>query len=617
MSDELLSYYNRELSYVRKLFKEFAEGHPETAAVLRVAGETIGDPHIERMIMAFAYLTARIRFKLDDDFPELTEALLGVLYPHYLRPVPSMAIAQLVLDPEQKELTQGYPVEAGTRVDTEPVLITGSRSSEACTYRTAYPVMLWPVELTGARLSRRPFASPAAPAKSSAVLKLELKCLGEEMTFSKLKIPKLRFFLKGQAQHVLALYELVFNNTVDVTLAGVGRDPQSTSLGISSILPVGFSVGEGLLPYPPQSFLGYRLLTEYFAFPEKFCFFDLAWPAPAATRRLGNKIEVCLYFDRTSLDLENNISADTFQLGCTPIINLFRQSAEPIQLTNVRTEYPVVADFRKRPAREIYSIDAVTATSPSGKSVPYQPFHSFKHAQGREGLACLWHATRRPSSRTEDAVDHGTDVYLSLVDFGMEAAAPAGWTAHVETTCLNRDLPGHLPFGGGRPKLRLIDGTPVISKVACLTPPTPTLRLAQGNGARWRLMSHLLLNHLSISGGPDGAQALREILKLYDYVDSPVTQARISSILGITSRRAVGRSSETVAGGICRGVEVSLKLDEEAFPDNGLFLFAAVLERFLGLYATVNSFTQLTLSTNKRLEPVRRWLPRAGEKVLA
>jgi len=613
MRNELLTYYNLELTFIRKLAIEYAEDHPEVAARLRINPQSGAgaDPHVERMISAFAFLTARIRQKLDDDFPEITHALLGVLYPHYLAPIPSMAIVEFQLDRGQATLTEGYPVRSGQALETEPV------DGESCTYRTCYPVTLWPIEVVDASLGRLPAASAGVGKDVSALLRIRLKCFAQDMTFAKLNLESLRFFLNGQDQHIFALYELIFNHLAEVTVAVTGDSPQPVTLGAGSVRPVGFEAAEAVLPFSARSFPGYRLLAEYFAFPQKFCFFELAGLTEKVRSKLGNEIEIRMYLDRSAPDWSPNVAGSTFRLGCTPVVNLFKQPADPIPLSHEESEYRVVPD-RRRPGAscEIYSIEGVTAVSPEGERVRYEPFYSLKHAAkpGVEAKA-FWLANRRPSSRSEHEVRQGTEVYLSLVDLAFNPSSPADRTLDVETECLNRDLPERLPSGGGRPRFQLTEGGPVA--ISSLSPPTPTRRPPLGPGTLWRIISHLSLNHLSITGSGESTDALKEILKLYDYADSPETRSKIDDgILKVSSRRVTGRVKGDPGGGVCRGVRVEIEFDEDRFTDHGLFLFASVLERFLGLYAAVNSFTQLSITSKQRPRVLRLWAPRSNYLIL-
>jgi len=269
-----------------------------------------------------------------------------------------------------------------------------------------------------------------------------------------------------------------------------------------------------------------------------------------------------------------------------------------------------VPDARRPRSCEVHSIERVAATSPTAEQQEFRPFYSVRHAAGPAASKAFWHAVRRPAG----GVDPGTEVHLSLVDLDFDPAQPANWVLDVQTLCLDRDLPHRLPFGEGEPRLRLTVGAP-LQRIACLTRPTRPLRPAQRRGAVWRLISHLSLNHLSLLDFEDGADALREILKLYDFADSPQTRTLIDGILGVRSRRVVGRAGEP-RGGFCRGLEVTVHFDEPRFVGSGVYLFACVLERFLGLYCSVNSFCRLVATTNKREGELRRWAPRAGETTL-
>jgi type VI secretion system protein ImpG len=274
-----------------------------------------------------------------------------------------------------------------------------------------------------------------------------------------------------------------------------------------------------------------------------------------------------------------------------------------------------VPDQRRPLAHEVYAIDRVTATSADGREAEYFPFFAVKHGGGKSA-GPYWHPARRPAADAERgeaaAVDRGTEVYLSFVDPGFNPAAPADWTVHVETTCLGRDLPGRLPFGGGQPRLQLAQGGGLVSRVSCLTPPTPTVRTHLREEGLWRLVSHLTLNHLSVTGEEDGADALREILALYDFTESAVTRSMIDGVRSVTSRRALGR----YGGAVCRGVEVGVEFDEDRYTGNGLYLFASVLDRFFALYASVNTFTRTVATVARREGAYKRFPARIGEGIV-
>lgn len=607
MSDDLLPYFNRELQHIRRLAGEFAESHPKEAGRLRISADAVADPHVERLIQAFAYLSARVRLKVDDEFPELTDSLLGVLYPHLIAPFPSAAIAQFR---PAADLAAGIRLEPGTEIETAENLRDGE-----CRFRTAYPVELWPIRIEAATLTGRPINAPANPRGlgAASVLRLTLRTTSPDVGFDKLDLSSLRFFLRGTPQVAQALYELLFTSTLSIALADGVNDAAPVIMGPEMIRPVGFEPDEGLLPYPARSFIGYRLLSEHFAFPEKFLFFDLTGIERKLLLGAGDKLEVFIYLSRGVTELERTVSTDSFALGCTPIVNLFAMRAEPIRLTERHFEYRVVADARRPRGVEVYAIENVQLTSPTGTEVAAEPFYSIRHGRADHEESHFWHATRRPAAEGVG----GSDLFLGLVSDAFDLDVPAHWTASIDILAFNRDLPAQLPFGTGRPRLQLAKNTAGIAGLSLLTAPTPTLRPRLGKLGRWRLVSHLLLNHLSLTDTIEGADALREILKLYDLKDSRETTALIDSITGISASRGTARAPD--GGGVaafCRGVDIRLDLAEGVLGGGGGFLLGAVLDRFFGLYASINAFTRLTVATKGHDRVLKQWPPRAGLKPL-
>jgi type VI secretion system protein ImpG len=604
MADDLLTYYERELSFLRQMGAEYAAKYPKIAARLLLESDKSEDPHVERLIQAVAFLAARVHHKIDDEYPEITEALLNVLYPHYLAPVPAMSIVQFVLDPNQSKITGGYNISKGATIYSQSV------DGSPCRFRTCYPVTLWPLEVQSGNLESVDSRFGVLPRAAVGLIRIEIRCSGG-MNLPELTLDHLRFFLQGEGPLVYALYELMFNDVLEVRVRALaGKDkPFATVLPAHNIRPVGFGADEGMLPYGPRSFLGYRLLQEYFGFPEKFLFFDLAGLERPVASMTGDRAEI-LFLLRRMPRLEQPITKETFRLGCAPIVNLFTQIAEPLRLTQAQTEYQVYPDIRRQRATEVYSVDSVTGTNlGSNETVEYQPFYSFKHAMERESQQAFWYATRRLSPKKGD---NGTDVFLSFVDFNFRPTLPAEETLLIHATCSNRDLPGKLPFGGDRGEFEL-EGAAPLSRIRCLRKPTETLRAPLRRGTQWRIISHLALNYLSVC---DGKDALQEVLKLYDFSDSAVVRQQINGITHLASRQIVGRPSSMPWNGFCRGLEIAVELDEEKFIGSGVFLFAAILEKFFGLYTSLNSFIQLVAKTKQREDVVKRWPPRAGEQIL-
>lgn len=610
MADELLPYYEKELAFIRQLGAEFSNEHPKIAGRLGINTDTIDDPHVSRLIESFAYLNARVQHKIDDDFPELSDALLSVLFPHYQRPIPSMSIVHFKGDEEQLE--SAYRIEKDTLLETEQF------QGETVRFSTAYDTELLPIKVTSAALLGSPFTTPGSSdvKGAGAVLKISLETFNEELSFSDIEFEKIRFYLKGQPQHINPLYQKILNNCHNVVASISETDTHPIFMGKNCIKSVGFDTDEGILPYPDSSFIGYRLLTEYFIFPEKFMFIDFVGLKDKIPENASNKLDLYIYLDSSDVELEHNISADTFVLGACPAVNLFNHRADPIKLDHTQLEYQVVADARRPTGYEIYSIDKVTASTSSGEEITYLPFYGLNHEHQDTEKHSFWFANRRDSKMSNYERDDGTDLFLNLVDLQFNPNIPEDRTLVIEATCSNRDLPGKLPFSADQPKLQCVDSAPPCEKIRCLTQPTQTVRAPLRNHARWRLLSHLNLNHLSLTGRDDATQALKEILRLYDFKESSVTRVLIESISSVNARSI--SSPLTIDGRttMCRGIEVEVELDDRQLTGSSAYLFASVLEHFFGLYCSINSFTRLLVKQKSKEGYLKKCPPRSGEKIL-
>lgn len=605
MNDELLALYNAELAYLRELGTEFARKYPKVAGRLALEEDRCEDPHVERLLEGVAFLTARVRKKLDDELPEITDAFLSVLYPHYQRPLPSMAIAQMAPIAGSENLTTGFRVEAGSVLVSRPV------GGQPCRFRTVYPLVLHPIEITAAKLDPDRVVLPHKPAGAVAMLQLSLRCTGAA-TFEAAGLDTLRLHLDGDGPTPFALYETLNNNLSGIYArwTGDGGRVETLPLPAAAVHPVGFGREEGMFPYPARSFPGYRLLQEYFSFPEKFLFVDVAGLNGLAGRCPGAELDLLFFFD-TPPRAGVRVQTDHFRLGCVPIVNLFETTCEPIALDARRAEYRVVPHVQHPLSHEVYSIDSVTGGGGFlDEPVRYEPFFALGH--GGDPVSAYWFASRHPSARKDDP---GTEVDLTFVDRQFNPRAPASRVATVRATCTNRDLPSRLPFGGDQGVLELEAPGPV-ARARLLRKPTTTIRPPLGRGAQWRLISHLALNHLSLTGSDEGLAAFREILRLADFADSAVTRQQIEGITQVASRRAAGRTGCAIGNAVCLGVEVELVFDESRYVGSGVYLFASVLERFLGLYTSLNSFTRLVARTRQREGILRRWPPRSGERTL-
>lgn len=616
MNTPLYPYYEAELHFIRELAQEFAQKYPVAAARLKLESDRSSDPHVERLIEAFALLAGRVRHKLHDEFPELTEAMLSVLYPHALAPIPSLGVVQFALD-AARGAPGGVPIAAGSRLHTARV------GDQECRYRTCYPVTLWPIAVTEARLRPPPFpAGMAPPPAAVAALHLRLQATGE-LTLDQMQLGPLRFHLLGDGPLTSPLYDLLFQHALGVSVRSPARPGAALDFTAGeAIAPVGFGEGDALWPYPPNVFPGYRLLAEYFAYPAKFLFVDLlSAPLWRRVRELGpaRHLDVVVFLGRSHARLEHLLNEGHFRLGCTPVVNLFEQTAEPIPFTHTRPEYRVTPVVGRPAGYEVYSVESVTAAGANGADREFRPFYHFHHGQDRETARAFWYAARRPS---QVADDRGTDVTLQLVDASFDPASAGGETLVVRTLCTNRDLPTRLPRVGEQVPFEAAFSAPGV-RVRAVRNPTGSQRPAAPPGRYWHLISHLNLNHLALTADAGGTEALTSLLRLYDLTDpeaepqaAALARQSIEGVVRVGSRRVTAWMGAGDLSGFARGLEVTLELDETKFVSGSGFLFAAVLERFFGLYVSVNSFTQLVARYRQQDGDLKRWPPRAGDRPL-
>lgn len=608
--DELLQFYRDELTYLRQMGREFARDHAKLAGRLELSPNECSDPHVERLIQAFAFLTARLQLRLHDEFSEITTSLLGALYPQLINPIPAMAVAQFTLDPKQGKTTTGYPIPTGTS------LFHDSPQKLTTRFRTCYPLTLWPIEVVYARIEDAggDINFLSAETNVAAVLHLELRC---SQTFEELEFDRLRFFLNGDATLVNRLYELMFSRVSKVAIRG--DSPQPLYLPDGSIKPVGFGLDEEVLPYPPNAHPGYRLLQEYFTFPEKFHFFDLL---NLRDYGAGKTLEIFfLLSERPTRIL--TINAETFKLGCTPVINLFPKTTEPIRLDHRSLEYQLVPDKRRESTTEIHSVLSVSASSyPDKPEQEFKPFYSYSHFMDGMRHRAFWQATRRQSNRKEIP---GTEVYLSFLDLNFRPDDPPTQTVYAHTLCTNRQLTRNMHENA---RLQLEEKL-LAHTIHIIGKPSLPLSPLLGGSTVWRLVSHLSLNHLSLSEGSDSLTALREILGLYCVSDRPSTYNQIK---GITKMEISKKSmyikedawqvfsrgiGDDAWRGFVRGIGITLTFDEDLYQGSSAFLLGAVLNSFFGLYAAVNSFTQLSIKKRSQPEVIwKQWEPVASEEIL-
>jgi type VI secretion system protein ImpG len=605
--DELFAKYERELVILRSLCREYAQRCPKVAAKLQLGGDACDDPHVERLIQAVALLCARVTKRLDDSYPQFTEALLNLLFPHYLRPFPSCAIVRVTA---QAGAGSGKLMPRGTRLETRAV------KGVPYTFTTAYDVFQATAALADARFDALISAPPCirlpAGVSSSVSLTFTSPQAGAPLAAEKNKV---RLYLDGDPSFCATLRDALFVRSA-CAYVQFDEDGPWSRLARVPITPVGFAEDETLIPFGARSHVAYRILAEYFAFPDKFNFIDidvaaLLAHAPHAVARVTLHLALSeVRADSDHARLLASLATDNLLQGCTPVVNLFSQPGVPISFDQLSADYTVLAHGSHPQAFEVYSVDKVHMVRQRGKESvikEFRPFYSLRHAEEDDQQGRYWLMRH---DETLAICSPGHEKTITLVESDREALEVDRSVLSIDLTCTNRDLPCALRLSArdGDGDL-FVPGAAGGATIRFLRRPTRPARLINKADTHWRLISHLALNHHSLV---QDSAALREMLGLYDLAGSPVSRRQIG---GIAAVEAVGTTAwirHKRGSSLVHGTEVRLTLDEDAFVGAGLHLFAQVLEQFFGMVVHINSFVELVILTRHSGKELLRCQPRSG-----
>ena len=556
-----VKYFQDELMYLKEAGEEFAKQNPKLSRFLSEGHE---DPDVERLLEGFAFLSGRLREKIDDELPEMTQSLMTLLWPHYMRSVPSMCIFELT--PQPGSLTEKTRVIRGREMASAPV------EGTACLFRTCYDVDLYPIEITDIEQTN---------SRTNTQLDIHLSTLGN-LDLSRINMDSLRFYLHGDPHITRTLYLWIFRYLERIEL-DVGSGYKKT-LSEKHITPVGFEDNEALLPYGTHCFAGYRLFQEYFSLPNKFMFFDvngLEWIKGTPQR---SRLKISLVFHR-ALPSEIILKKTHFKIHCTPGVNLFSMDADPIRVDHLRNEYKVRPQSPHQTHYEVYSIEQVERWSKTErKRKKIIEFETFEHQINQTDKQEFY------KSRVADRINgHGFEQYIS---FHSHKNTPL----HLETEnvlmkleCSNAGLAERLSVGEISFNTHK---SPEYATFTNITKPTQSVSPQLNGELQWQLIANMSLNYLSLSN----IEVLKVMLSTYDFharVDRRANRASILRLQGIKSSSMA--PIDRVFRGVCvRGTQFNLVVDSSFFVNEGdMFLMSSVLNEFIRLYSSVNSFTEL------------------------
>lgn len=622
MDPRFVGYYERELKHIREMGGEFARQFPKIAGRLGLDAFNCADPYVERLIEAFSYLAARVQMKLGSAHGEFTQHMLELLYPGYLAPTPSMGIMQLAPNPREGSLTDGVLVPRGSILRSA----VGEQQT-ACDYRTAHDVTLWPFELQSA--DYRNHCGELADMEriglrgrgAQSALRIRLRAT-RGAAFNQLSLDRLPLFLRGGGEVAPRLYEQLLCRNIGM-LVQSSEHPRTFMRLVPRpvVRPVGFDAAQALLPGGDRSFDGYRLLHEFFAFPERYSFVELEGLREPLALAQASEVELVLFFDQAGPGLDGAVTGAHFALFCTPAINLFPFTSDRVALDARDHEHHLVPD-RMRPLDfEVHSITRVHGYGAHGeRACEFLPMYAPESRNPKDAPNCytvrrerhalkpkLWERQQDPRFPYVPS-----EVFIALVDGEHGAFRSSLRNLSVSALCTNRALPLMLGLSGEEAEFTEQSGAPIAS-VRCIVGPTPPRSSPVFGETAWGLISHLSLDYLSLLRADGGGAPLRQLLGLYADIAGRAVHSQIDGLLDIEARSVVRPLPFPGPVTFGRGMEVTLLCDEEAFAGTGVFLLGAVLERFFAKYASINSFTETVLRTQQRGE-VMRWAISAGRR---
>jgi type VI secretion system protein ImpG len=553
-------YYQRELEQLRTLAVEFSRSHPAVAPLL--AGPS-SDPDVERLLEGAAYLTGQLAQKVDESYDRIAEDLSAIVMPQLLRDIPSCTVMRFT---PKAALQAPLVLPRGSRVGSVEL------DGVSCVFSTTSSVEIAPMRLAGVEADTR----PGKPATLRLNFALTTPGAIDGLT-------RLRLHLTGpHANAAHRVYALLFHTT------GIRLESGTSTLRLpaSSLRAVGFDSEEGLFPYPATAWEGYRLLQEYYVFPEKFFFLDIVFPSAGIAAGNAESFSCVLELESGLPDHFPAFAPGDFALFATPAVNLFPFETVPIKADLRRESYPVRPNAARSDAYTPYQVETVTAVESTGEEHRYMPLlalpsdplapsyviHCPKNAEGRREMR-LFPMHPADGTMPEPAV-------LSL-----------------DVLYSNGDLPARLNAGDVRMPLST---SPALADFANLTPPTRPAQAPADGDTLWAMLAHLHVNYLPLAD----AQTLKALLTTYlppkvDALYANANKRRIEAIVSVVSEE----TDFLWKGRPIRGSDLCVVLDEAGFSNPGdMHLFGMVVARFLHEYSPINSFmrVRVTDSLNQR-----------------
>jgi len=604
--DDLIKYYNEELNYLRHAGELFSNKNPEIASKLRLNANEITDPFVAQITESFAFVTARIKQKLDDGYAEINEALLDIILPHLTRPLPSFSILQFCSKSSNKTV---HAITKGTCLNFK---LENKANYE---FITLYNTPILPLKINSLKFENSPFSQIENIKKSQAKsrLAIELSTHNKELNFIQLTNTTIRFFISLELENAYQLYTLIFNHLEAISLYYPENPSQEINLALSCIQEIGFKNHENALAFNKNSFQGYRLITEFFAYPQKFLFFDLDLPSHIL-QLLRNTLNIHLYFNIHNTNLAKTVNNGALSLNCVPIINIYENQAEVIKLDHSQFEYSVIPkNLRNNTAQEVYSISQASTTREQ-QPFTIHPYFGLKHSALQE-QNLYWHTRRRSSSENNDLNGINNNLQISFTHLDTLPLHKEQHIVNLDLLCINYDLYQKLYIQNLDYQIEFKENSySFVKEMFNIIPVTDLQRPLLGYKQHWKIFSHLLLNASSLLDSENESLTdLKELLTIYNTSENTYNQSLINCLEKVQVQYSISRLPIAGKYGFCNGVKVNISLNDAYKKYSGLFLFGCILRKFLGLYVSINNFIDFKM-TDKTGTIIYQWQPLLGQQ---
>ncbi|WP_333664511.1 type VI secretion system baseplate subunit TssF [Acinetobacter guillouiae] len=601
MIEELLPYYEKQLQEFGQQSRAFADKYPKIAQRLSLNQEQIDDPHIERLIQAFSLIAARIDKKLADSYDIFTRSLFEVMFPQYLRHFPACSVVSFEDLNKQKQLTDVHIIPKGTTLKSR------SFKGVQCEFNTSAEVKLLPIQLESLSFQTNPSAH--IHLNQNATLNLKFELLNPAKNW--LKNEKLPIYLDAISNFPLQVLDHIFHKETSFSL----RINHKVVAIKNPFEVMGFDENESLLPVDQHTHHAYRLLIEYFCFPEKFSYLNLNLDFLKLLKEENLSFEVQIHLklnlnDQAIIRNYSELNVANFKLFTSPVVNLFEKQAEPQKINHKNLEYPLMTDAHHPEFYQVYSIvemNLIREKSNQDQVVyPILPFFAMSHYHGDD---IQFFYALNPTVLQNQYVETG----YSIISKQLEPHSIKSDFVSCKLLCSNRELP-HEALGQSNNVLNLNDST-VARRALVLKRPTAPFQFEKNKNEQWRIISHLSLNTLALMKG-DAVSHIKELLELYNLPKSKENHLIIDAIKKIEFEITNKLVEAIPFPMFVRGVKVLMDVDVQVFRGHSLYIFSELISHIFNLKVQMNSFVDVFVRDLNTKQELYQCVQNVGGKKL-